>query len=181
VFTTSCPIGSASLEATTQGQTGVTDITATATYGPNCTAFGLAAQVVMHGCKYRLTGEGQPAFTALVDITGCTPGKEITIKTALCTLDIPEQKNLSHVFAKNINPTPPNDKEVTLESTVTNIELTQTGAGCPDGNAHVSKTASFVGNTIIKAFKHAGTKQVTKHEHQYTEALCGEQVTLLAT
>jgi hypothetical protein len=172
----------ASAEGTTQGQN-LTEATITPTFGQSetaptgCTLGGQISQVRMNGCKFTLTGEGSPSSTALVDVVGCTSGMQIQNKSALCTLDIPEQNGLAHVVATNLA----GGKEVTFNSTIAGIKVTQTGAACPDGNNHVSTNASITGNTIIKAFKDSGTKQVTKHGHQYVEHLCGEQVTILTT
>ena len=165
VFTARC--GTASLEGTTQGQK-INEATVTATYtgfaGGNCTAFGVNAQVLMNGCRYTLTGSGQFANTAVLDIVGCTSGKQIEIKTAICTLDIPQQNNLWHVVGSNLSST-----EVTLSATVNGIQVRQTGAICPDGNNHVSSISSFTGNTILRARTDTGGFLVTKHSHQYTE------------
>ena len=161
-FNTSCP--TASLEGTTQGQK-INEATVTATYGPNCTAFGVAAQVLMNGCKYTLTGAGDPANSAAVDIVGCTFGKQIEIKTAICTLDIPEQNSLWHVVGSNLSAS-----EVTLRATIKSIQVRQTGAACPDGNNHVTILGgSFTGNSILRARADFGGSLVTNHSHQYTE------------
>ena len=185
-FNTNCP--NASLEGTTQGQK-INEATATATYGPNCTAFGVAAQVVMNGCKYTITGtthiiQGQqtihvvhPANTAVVDVVGCTQGKSIEIKTAICTLDIPQQNELSHIIGSNVNA-----QQVTLAATVSGITVRQTGAACPDGNNHVSTTGAFVGNTLGVGRSDVGGSQVTKHSHQYQElSQAGAQTTIAST
>jgi len=173
----------ASAEGTTQGQVSITEATVTPTFGSSetaptgCTLFGQSAQDRLNGCKFTLTGEGSPANTALVDMVGCTAGKKMEIKTALCSLDVGEQNGLSHLVAKNLA----GGKEVTFEVTIAGITITQTGAACPDGNNHVSNGVSLTGNTLLKAFKTSGTKQVTKHGHQYAELLCGEQVTMAST
>ena len=173
-FNTNCP--NASLEGTTQGQK-INEATVTATYGPNCTAFGVAAQVVMNGCKYTITGSGQPSNTAVVDVVGCTQGKSIEIKTAICTLDIPEQNGLSHIIGANVNA-----QQVTLAATVGGITVRQTGAACPDGNLHVNNTGAFTGNTLGVARADTGGLQVTKHTHQYVElSQGGAQVSLAST
>lgn len=171
--TASCP--AASFEGTSVGQN-INEATITPTYGPNCKLFGIASEVKMNGCKFTITGAGQAANTTLVDIVGCTVGKQIETVSAVCVFHIPEQNGLSHIVATNIG-----SNEVTLEATLTSITFTQTGAACPDGNNHQSKTATISGNTIIKAFKHGGTKQLTKHGHQYNETTAGEQVSLLTT
>lgn len=165
----------ASFEGTSVGQ-GINEATITPTYGPNCTAFGLTSQVLLNGCKFTITGSGHAANTTTIDIVGCTAGKQIETKTAICTFHIPEQNSLSHVVGSNIG-----GNEVTLSATLSTIKFQQTGAGCPDGNNHTSTQATISGNTIMKAFKHGGTQQVTKHSHQYAEGIAGEQVSLSST
>lgn len=183
-FAVECTTGS--FEGTTTGQA-INEWTVTATYGTgkgnptelqSCKFAGLKAQVLMNGCKYTFTGAGQAANTFLFDIVGCTAGKQIEIKAPLanCTIDIPEQNNLSHMIGKQISP-----QEVTLETLVnTKITTTQTGAGCPDGDKFQAVNGSLVGNTIVTAYKDNMTAQVTLHQHQYTEHRCGTQVTLMS-
>ena len=178
----------ASFEGTTQGQT-IEEATVTATYGTGkgvfseaqgCSVGGIKAQVLMNGCKYTLTGAGQAAGTLLVDVIGCTEGKQIEINVAAggCALKIPAQNGLSHLVGKQLT-----SQEATVEATVTGIKVQQSGSvSCPDGTtAHTGTNGGFSGNTIVKAFQDAGTKQVTKHGHQYTEHLCGTQVTIQTT
>ena len=160
-FNTVCP--TASFEGTTQGQK-INEATVTATYGSGCTAFGVGSQVLMNGCKFTVTGALQPANTALVDVVGCTPGKKIEIKTAICVLGIPEQNGLSHITGTNINA-----QQVTVKATVSEITVIQTGAACPDGHLHNAKRASFTGNTLLAARTDVGGHQVTRHSHQYQE------------
>jgi hypothetical protein len=77
--------------------------TITPTY-QQCTVMGQLATVQMNGCKYTITGAGQAANTALVDIAGCTAGKQITIAVMGCTVSIPEQNGLSHVGRQKLWP-----------------------------------------------------------------------------
>lgn len=172
-------------EGTTTGQT-INEWTVTPTYGTGkgnpaelqgCKFGGVKTQVLMNGCKYTFTGAGQAANTFLLDIVGCTAGKQIEIRTPLanCTIDISEQNGLPHATAKQLSA-----QEVTLETlvNVTRLTTTQTGAGCPDGDKFKAANTSFVGNTIVTAYTDSGMKQETLHQHQYTEFLCGPQVTL---
>lgn len=178
-FNSSCP--TASFEGTTQGQK-INEETLTPTYSgnattPNCTAFGVGAQVLANGCKFTITGAGQPSRTGVMDLVGCTSGKSAEVKTAICTIDIPEQNGVSHIVATNIA-----SQEVTLSATMTGITVRQTGAACPDGNNHVSATGSATGNTLLKARVDANGSQVTKHGHQYQElAQTGAQVAISTT
>jgi len=167
---------SSTFVGTTQGQT-IQDATVTPTFS-GCTLFGQASTVLFNGCKFTLTGEGQAANTLQTDINGCTLGKSIQIKSALCTLDIPEQIGLSHLVGINVGGA---SKEVTLSATVSKVTVTQTGAACPDGNNHHSNNISFTFNWIVKAFKEKENRQITTHGHQYIESICGEQVTLVST
>jgi len=177
----------ASFEGTTQGQN-VTEATVTATYGTGkgefseaqgCTVGGIKSQVIMNGCKYTITSTAT-AKTANVDITGCTEGKQIEIKVAAggCALKIPQQTGLASLVGSNLTA-----QEVTITGKVSGIKVEQGGgASCPDGaTAHVGTNGSFTSNTILKGFQDLGTKQVTKHGHQYTEHLCGTQVSISAT
>jgi hypothetical protein len=176
------------------------EITTTATYGTGkgdpaeaqgCTLAGLKMQYLMNGCKYTITGThtptgGQPqtasalGLTAFLDITGCTAGKKIEIKSPLaaCTLTVGEQNTLSHVVFTNLATAP---KTVTASFTLSGITVSQDGVGCPDGNGHTGTNASFTSNTIIKAFEDPGTEQKTLHGHQYTAQKCGAQIDIQAT
>jgi hypothetical protein len=186
----------ASLEGTTTEAT-PTEITTTATYGTGkgneaeaqgCTLAGLKAQVLMNGCKYTFTGSHTPtggvpqtsALTAWVDVTGCTAGKKIEVKSPLaaCTLTVGEQNTLSHVVFTNLATAP---KTVTGKATVSGITVTQDGIGCPDGNGHTGTNAGFTASTIIKASVDSQDVLVTKHGHQYTEHICGAQIDIQAT
>src|SRR6478752_1593957 len=141
----------ATLEGTTTGQTGVNEVTLTATYA-ECEFFGEPATVTMNGCKYTLTGSGQAANTALVDVVGCTTGKSIEIAVpGFCTLTIPEQNGLSHLVGDNVAGSNPAD--VIATATVSSITVTQDGALCPDGNNHHGTNASFEGETTLRAFQ----------------------------
>ncbi len=154
-------------------------LTLTPTYGPGCTAFGMAAQIVMNGCKYTFTGAGQPQGTFLLDVTGCTAGKVMEIKTPICTLDVLEHHQIPHVVGKNVF-TKGLPHEVTLEMTV-RFTVRQTGFACPDGNNHLSTNLTLSGNTVLKAYQDLGPILVTKHGHQYFESLEGQQVPLTTT
>jgi hypothetical protein len=178
------------------------EITTTATYGigkgdpaevQNCTLAGLKAQVLMNGCKYTITGTHTPTggvaetasplgLTAYVDITGCTAGKKIEVKSALaaCTLTVGEQNTISHIVFTNESPVGA-PKQVTANATASGITVTQDGAGCPDGNGHTGTSGVFAASTIIKAFEDPGTEQKTLHGHQYTAHKCGAQIDIQAT
>jgi hypothetical protein len=169
--TLSLKCATASFEGTTQGES-ITGATVTPTF-EKCVLFGLATPILMNGCKFRSEG-GEP-MTFLFAIVGCTAGKQMQIKNAACTLDIPEQTGLSHVVATNL---PSN--QVTVAGTVSNLTATQTGALCPDGNNHHS-SLTFLSNTTVKAFRYLGSQLVTKHGHQYGESIPGEQVSMTAT
>jgi hypothetical protein len=175
---------SATLEGTTQGTT-VEEATFTPTWGTGkgnqeevqgCTFAGLKTQVLTNGCKFTVTGAGQAEKTFLYDIVGCTAGKKIESISTGCTITIGEQSGLSHIVGGNLAA----EKEVTLEFFVIGITTTQTGAACRH-NGLTAKNGSFFGNYIAKAFKDAGSEQVTLHKHQYNKFLCGEQVKLVVT
>jgi hypothetical protein len=156
----------------------VHDITATPSYS-SCKLAGTNAQVTMNGCHYTLTGAGQPALTALVDVICTTPGKQIEIRTAICTVHIPAQNGLSHITFVNQA-----GNKITANATVGGITAVQTGAACPGGNNAHTNAASFTGNTLLNAFEDQGLiEKVQPHDgHQYTRYLHGAPATeFLAT
>lgn len=158
----------------------VNHLTLTPTYGPGCTAFGgMAAQIVMNGCKYTLTGAGQPAGTFLLDVTGCTAGKSMEIITPICTLDVLQHHQIPHVVGQTVF-TEGQPQEVTLGMTL-RLTVLQTGAACPDGNNHLSTNLTLGGNTVLKAYQDVASVQVLKHGHQYSEAIEGAPVPLTVT
>lgn len=162
-YTASC--STATLEGTVQTQT-FDEVTLTPTFGKaettptGCSLFGQEAHVKVNGCKYTLTGAGQGERTFLLDIVGCTTGKQIEFKSNDCTLDIGEQNGLVHMIAFT-GPDTGGIKDVRLGTSIMSVTATQTGVGCPDGDKVVSKI-SFVGDTVIKAFQDNGMTQVTK-------------------
>lgn len=173
----------ATYAGTTQGQL-LSDITLTPTYG-ECTTTtnpqvpgASAAGIKLNGCKYTVTTSPMTPGTGLVDIVGCTVGKQIQIQlTNNCAYAIPEQAGLSHVTYKAAGA-----DELTFEWTLQGITVTQISSMCPqDKIGHHSNAGSLTGNTIFKAFKHGATQQVQKHGHTYTEVTNGEQVSLIAT
>lgn len=177
-FSLVCP--TATFEGTTQGQQ-VNEATFTPTYSAGvsggCSAFGVASQPVANGCKYTITGAAQPANTGLIDVVGCTSGKVMETKTAICTVDLLEQNGLSHVVTTNIS-----SQEVTLSATLTGVTVRQTGAACPDGNNHLGTSGSTSGSTILIAREDKGGSLVTKHGHQYQElAQTGALTTVAST
>jgi hypothetical protein len=166
----------ASLEGTTEGLT-ITEATLTPTY-QGCKLVGTAAQVLMNGCKYTVTGIGEPALTAQVDIVGCTAGKAIEIKTAVCSVTIAEQNGLEHLTFENVGGSL---QAINVNVNVSGIAYTQDSAACPDGNKHSATNGTLTGSFAVKAFEAESVNQVTKHGHQYAEYLCGVQVGLVAT
>jgi hypothetical protein len=144
-----------------------TDITLTPTYS-GCTLGGLAATVKMNGCKYTLTGSA--AQTAILDIVGCTIGKTITITKGNCTIAIGEQNNLSHFIF--INEGSASEMDLLAQETVGGMKSTQTGSECPAPGATQSD-GTYSGTTTIRAFIDSGSRSVTKHEHSYSEVICG--------
>ena len=181
-FNASCT--TATVEGTVQEQV-FDEVTLTPTFGksesePECVLAGQAAQVKVNGCKYTLTGSGQEASKFLLDIVGCTPGKQIEFISATCTLHIGEQNNLAIVIAFT-GADAGGTKDIRLGTFIGTLTTNQTGAACPTGNNFTSKSGSFVGDTTLKAFQDNGTTQVTKKDHQYKEHIDGTQVTLVAT
>jgi hypothetical protein len=164
---------SATFEGTVPKTT--TDATVTPQY-TGCVLSGLAAQVRMNGCKYTFTGAAD--FTANVDITGCTSGKSIEIVDLVCTITIPEQKNLSHVVFTN-KPGPP--KHIETSFTLTGITYIGDNLGCAEAMGHHAD-GTLTGTTTVKAYEDAGLKELAEHNgHKYQPFKEGLQVGLFAT
>jgi hypothetical protein len=152
-------------------------LTITPTY-QSCKLAGTAGTFQTHGCEYRLTGTAPSgALTFNVDIV-CPTGKPMTVKTALCTIDFPAQNNLSHIVFKNES-----GNHLTMETTLSGMTSTQTGAACPNGNNFQTHNASFSGNLTVTAFKDKEENHlVTKTGHQALEYThLGPSVELIAT
>jgi hypothetical protein len=165
----------ANLEGTVSQVEAGTQVTATkavvtATYS-GCNFLG-AATVRMNGCQYELVGTAE--LTSQAKVVNCTSGKSIEIIAAggLCTITIGTQAALAHVVYEN-KAGPP--KDAVANATVTGIVITRDGAFCPQG------TASFTGNTTVRAFVDNGTEQVTEHSHQFNKVKCGAQVGVFGT
>lgn len=166
----------ASFEGTVQQGGGEAQSTKEATITPTfgnseatptgCSLGGGEGHILMNGCKFTLTGSEQAANTYLLDITGCTAGKNMQIKGPSCTIDVPEQNGLSHVVSANAE-----GNAVQLTMKLTKITNTQTGASCSDGNNHQAPSLSFSSSTTVKAFIDRGAQQVTSHEHQYSGSI----------
>ncbi len=146
------------------------DLTITPEYS-NCTLGGLAATVNMNGCKYTLTGSAEK--TALVDITGCTTGKTMTWVKGNCTIAIGEQSALAHITFTSEGTA--STMDVLANLTITGIRVTQTGSECFAPGATQSD-ASWSGTVTFKAFSDSGSRSATKHEHTFTEVICGTQI-----
>jgi hypothetical protein len=153
-------------------------VTLTATYS-GCQAFGLAAQVRMNGCKYVVTG-GQPEpLTALVDISGCTAGKQIEVNAGFggCIATVPEQSGLSHITFKNKAGLP---EDVEVQSAVLGIKYELHGALCGHEVTKTTSNGIYTGTATARAYVDEGTQQVTQHSHQFSRLLDGEQLALHA-
>jgi hypothetical protein len=159
----------ASFEGTwSKGSDTVFDLTLTGTYS-GCTLGGLAATVKMNGCKTTLRGTA--VQTATVDIVGCTPGKTMTVTKGNCTISFPEQAGLSHYIF--ISEGSASEMDLIAQETVSGMKSIQTGSECPAPGATQSE-GTHSGSTTIKAFIDTGTRNVTKHEHTYSEVVCGQ-------
>lgn len=172
----------ASLEGTVENATHgspqpsitVTEATVTATYS-GCQFLGGGATVRMNGCKYKLVGTA--VLTSQAQVIGCTAGKQIEIIAGggACTITIGAQAALPHVTYQHVVHANTKETDAVAHATVSGIAYTRDGFFCPSGNA------SFTGTTTLRAFKDISRVQVTKHNHQYTETIDGEQVGLLGT
>jgi hypothetical protein len=163
----------ATLNTTTSQQ-----VTVTPQYS-TCKLAGTNATVAMNGCHYNLFSAGTPTTGATANATViCTPEKQIQIKTALCTVDVPAQENKAHVvFEAGQN------GHVNAVATVGGLKATQTGAACPGGNGSQTEAASFSGSTTLTAFKDKEENhQVQRGDgHIYTEYTHGAGLQLLVT
>jgi hypothetical protein len=174
--TVQCKTGTleGTVEGTDPAQITAKHVTVTGTY-QECTAFGFAATVVMNGCKYTLRGTAE--LTSQAQVVGCTAAKKIEIKVPAigCTVTIGEQAELQHVTFTNDPEGPTTKHHLQDHETVGGIVYTRDGGLCPQGEA------TYSGTTTLKAYKDLGTKPVKKHEHEYLEHLCGEEVGILGT
>jgi hypothetical protein len=161
-------------QATHGTQLTATEIEVTPTY-QECQGFGgINVTVQAHGCKYTIVGTAQ--LTAQGGVTGCTAGKSITIKSSVCTITIGNQtQDFTHVTFTNDAKGATTEHHLQDHVTVHGFQYTRDGFFCPQGEA------SYEGTTTIKAYEDLGTKQVTKHEHQYDEVIEGAEIGIFGT
>lgn len=153
------------------------ELTLTGTH-TGCQAFGQAATIDMNGCKYTVRGAGQPELTALVDITGCTAGKEIEITTGICRVTVPEQHDLGHVTFEDAAEA----DHIVAKATIQGIAYQGHGPLCPNlPNTPLKQNGQYTGQITVKAYADDGAEQVTLHGHQYSKLKCGVQWGLLVT
>jgi hypothetical protein len=163
------------------------EFTLTPTYG-GCTAFGLAAQVKMNGCKYTLTnqsgteGNHTTPRTAWVDITSCTAGKSMEVNAGFggCIATFPQQHHLSHaVFTNTSHPVP---HDVNVEVTILGMTYELHGGLCGHPTTALTHNGTYAGKTTLRAYVGVGFEQVTQHGVQFTRVKHnGLQVGLIAT
>jgi hypothetical protein len=156
----------ASFEGTIAGQTIHTttaqELTVTPQY-TGCTAFGLNATVDMNGCQYTITGAGQPALTATVDIVcNKTVGKVIEITAAAgCTVTIAPQTAFGHLTFSNWWP------DVTVDATLSLIKYEGHGP-CPSLPATTSTNGgTYNGITTAQAREDKGSGEATHNGHTF--------------
>jgi hypothetical protein len=187
VFTTdsgTVKCNQALFEGTATGQTAGTttaqEITITPQY-TGCTAFGLAATVDMNGCEYTVTGAGQPALTAVVDIVcNKTVGKVIEITaSAGCVVTVGPQAVGGHLVFKNVAQVP---AEVTAEITASAIKYEGHGP-CPSLAATTPTTGgTYTGGATFQAREDKFATQATHNAHTFQKLLqTGALVALTAT
>jgi hypothetical protein len=161
----------------TPGTTTAQELTITPQY-TGCVAFGLASIIDMNGCEYTVTGAGQPALTAVVDIVcNKTVGKVIEITAAAgCVVTVPPQSAGGHLVFKN------SGADITAEVTLANLQYEGHGP-CPSLPATVLTTNGiFNGGLTIQARKDQGSVQATHNGHTYQKLLQnGPLVALAAT
>jgi hypothetical protein len=142
-----------------------------------CTLAGQPATIKMNGCRYTLTGAGQPANTAKVDVVGCTAGKQIVINAAgLCEIRVPEQATGGHItFAQTV-------QDVTATIRLTGIAYQVTGPLCGHTNNVTTVDGEYQGTVTVRAFEDNGT--VNKQHEGHTALIrssTGNPVALTTT
>jgi hypothetical protein len=164
----------------TVGTTTTQELTVTPQY-TGCTAFGLAATIDMNGCEYTITGAGQPALTATLDIVcNKTVGKVIE-KTAAagCVITIPPQTVGGHVVFTNIAGAP---ADVNVSFTLSGIKYEGHGA-CPNLTAtELTTNGTYTGGATFQARVDTSAAQATHNGHTFQKLLqTGALVALTAT
>jgi hypothetical protein len=165
----------------TSGTTTAQELTVTPTY-TGCKAFGLNATVDMNGCEYTITGAGQPALTATVDVVcNKTVGKVIEVTAAGgCTVTVgPQGVGGGHLIFSAGTSSP---ADVTVN--ITRYAISYEGHGvCPSLPATTPTTGgTYTGGATFKARVDAGAAQATHNGHTYQKlAQTGALVALTAT
>jgi hypothetical protein len=148
--TTTCTAvkGDATLEKAT-----VMEVTATGIEYTGCTTktiFGeIAVTVNFNGCDYNFTTSTKPVHLI------CPVGKEVVIEGPGCKITVPGGQSLEQVHYSNIGAG--TTREVTIESTVTNIKESATGFFC-------SKTGTFTNGKYTGNIKITGEETAKIHE-----------------
>jgi hypothetical protein len=156
-------------------QTTVNEFTLTPTY-TGCTAFGLNATINMNGCKYTVTGAGQPALTAAVDIAGCTTGKSIEVTvTGGCVLTLLQSNGLTHLVFTN------NGTHITAQITLGSIQFE--AHNCPFyQNTVKTNQSKILSQATFQTRVDTGAQTATHNGHQYNKlATQGALVSVVAT
>jgi hypothetical protein len=149
--------GSAECEVT---YTGLTNVTTTTTQEltpkyTNCTAFSFfGATMNMNGCKYLLhLVEGSFPPTATMDIV-CPQGAGITIAVPFCTVTIPPQTGLGHIWFLNTGTK--TSRDVDAEWEVGGIEY-KAHEGC--SNPGTFSDGELFGEATLKADTTTGKQE----------------------
>ena len=158
-------------QATHASQLTATEIHATPTY-QECTGFGgIAVTVQMNGCTYTIVST-TTKLTAEGGVTGCTPEKQIVIKSQICTITIGNQTgDLSHITLTNDAEKGTEKHHLQDHVTVQGIQFTRDGFFCPN-----AESAEYKGTTTIKAYKDVKDVEVEKHGHKYLEHVDNKEV-----
>jgi len=168
----------ANLEGTFSG-TNVTEGTLTPTFA-KCKLAGLAAEVRVNGCKYTLTNTAT-ALEFNMDITGCTTGKTIEIRSSVlnCTITVKEQGPVAKITFGNAGSSP---SHIVATMAVVNLHGLVDGTDCPDPNGTTVATGTLTGKTTIKAFADKGLGEEREElGHSFSPFLEGAQTSLVAT
>jgi len=118
---------------------------------PNCTAFGVKANVSVNSCQFvfNSTNESAP-FTGSFDIQ-CAKGGDAIVFDAFsypCKVEIPAQTGRAPVSYTNTGINANRKVEAVLN--FTNLKYTKTGIGCPEGQGTL-ETGKVTGTYTLSA------------------------------
>lgn len=141
-----------------------------------CSALGLNATLKFNGCKFTATNTTPTSSkTSVVDLVGCTSGKQVETTFPGCTVTTPEQTNISHAVGSNVG------THIEIQLTLQGITFEFHGAACGAAETILTHTGDLTGKITMKAFNDIGSELTTHNGHQYTRPILGAQVALSGT